>query len=65
MTAGLASVIGGADVAGRGVVRVDLVRVHRQCDEELMGARHPAEVLAGLAGCRAVVLGGTGGDGRG
>ena len=28
--------------------RVDLVRVHRQCDEELMGARHPAEVLAGL-----------------
>jgi len=32
---------------GRGV---DLVRVHRQCDEELMGARHPAEVLAGLRG---------------
>jgi hypothetical protein len=30
--------------------RVDLVRVHRQCDEELMGARHPAEVLAGLRG---------------
>jgi hypothetical protein len=30
-----------------------------------MGARHPAEVLAGLAGCRAVVLGGTDGDRRG
>src|ERR1700739_3072379 len=30
-----------------------------------MGARHPAEVLAGLAGCRAVVLGGTDGHGRG
>ena len=32
---------------------VDLVGVHRQCDEELMGARHPAEVLAGPAGGRA------------
>ena len=27
-----------------------LVRVHRQCDEELMSARHPAEALAGLRG---------------
>ena len=30
-----------------------------------MGARHPAEVFAGTAGCRAVVHGGTDGDGRG
>ncbi|EUA44545.1 hypothetical protein I552_4318 [Mycobacterium xenopi 3993] len=45
--------------------RVDLVRVHRQCDEELVGARHPAEVLAGLRGAALLVLGGTDGDGRG
>jgi hypothetical protein len=44
---------------------VDLVGVHRQCDEELTGARHPAESFAGTAGCRAVVHGGTSGDGRG
>jgi hypothetical protein len=44
---------------------VDLVRVHRKCDQELMGARNPAEVFAGTAGGRAVVLGGTDGDGRG
>ena len=39
-----------ADVAVGVVAGVDLVRVHRQCDEELMGARHPAQVLAGLRG---------------
>jgi hypothetical protein len=30
-----------------------------------MDARHPAEIFTGTAGRRAVVLGGTGGDGRG
>jgi hypothetical protein len=29
---------------------LDRVRVHHQCDDVLMGARHPAEVLAGLRG---------------
>src|SRR6478735_7906047 len=55
------------DVAGVavGVVAGLILFVCTQCDEELMGARHPAEVCAGTAGCRAVVLGGTGGDGRG
>jgi hypothetical protein len=64
-TTGCPFFIEAADVAVGVVVGVDLVRVHRQCDEELMGARHPAVSLGRLAGCRAVVLGGTDGDGRG
>ena len=49
-TTGCPFFIEAADVAVRCCRGVDLVRVHRQCDEELMGARHPAEVLAGLRG---------------
>ena len=35
---------------------VDLGCLHRQCDDVLMGARHPAASWQGLAGRRAVVL---------
>src|SRR6476469_5285167 len=64
-TAGCVFVIDVADVEVGVVAGLILVCVHRQCDEELMGARHPAEVFGGTAGCRAVVLGRTDGDGRG
>ena len=39
-----------ADVIGGVARRLELGGVHHQCDEELMGARHPAEVLAGSQG---------------
>ncbi|MGB9227991.1 hypothetical protein [Mycobacterium sp.] len=49
-TTGWLFFIEAADASVGRVAGVDLVRVHHQCDEELMGARHPAEVLAGLRG---------------
>jgi hypothetical protein len=49
-TTGWPFFIEAADASVGLVAGVDLVGVHHQCDEELMGARHPAEVLAGLRG---------------